>query len=189
MLNDTQIRERSINSNMIIPFNYQQRKDSDDNKVISYGLSSYGYDVRLSPTIAVPVEQTVLVDPKDDSTIRAAFKEIELNGSPFYMPPHSFALGYTVETFNMPNDVFGICIGKSTYARLGLDILVSPIEPGFKGQVVIEITNNTSNTVVIYPNEGICQFVFFEGDPAEVNYSNRENNYQGQKGLCLATVK
>lgn len=173
---------------MLSPFEPNQvRADEKGDKVISYGLSSYGYDVRIGDEFFIPSGKGQLVDPKDDRSIKDNYKKLEYEKM-VNIPPNGFILGHTVETFDVPDNVFGICIGKSTYARLGLDIMVSPVEPGFKGQVVIEIANTTPNYVRIYPNEGICQFIFFRSDRPSTNYSNRPSKYQNQLGVTLPKV-
>ena len=187
ILNDIQIASLVIANDFIEPYEESQIRKVDNNKVISYGQSSYGYDVRLSDVFAIPVKQDKVVDPKDSSSISSAFEEVRV-GTFIDLPPQGFILGHTVEYFRVPENIFGVCIGKSTYARLGLDILVSPLEPGFNGHVVIEITNNTPNTVRIYANEGICQFIFFEGEPPTLTYDDRPNNYQNQQGVKLAQI-
>jgi dCTP deaminase len=159
---------------------------SDTEKILSYGLSSAGYDVRLSNEFKVFTNiNSVMIDPLD-------FDEKCLHdhkGDYCIIPPNSYILGVTVETFNIPDDVMVVCVGKSTYARCGAIINVTPIEPGFKGKVVIEIANSTSLPLKVYADMGISQFLFFKmTQPAKVPYSSGDRKYQNQDGLTLAKV-
>ena len=185
---------------MIEPFS---PKLSEEGK-ISCGLSSYGYDATLAPKFKLALDyrktvsesqvcwtqeyldKTLTIDPKKDNS--HLFEEFE--GDSFVIPPHGFVLGYTNEYFRIPKDVLAICLGKSTYARVGIHVLVTPLEPGWEGQVVIEITNNTGLPAKIYANEGICQFVFLRGDvPCDIPYSTRGGKYMHQTGITHAIVK
>lgn len=155
---------------------------------LSSGLTSYGYDVRLSDQfemmIAYPGE---VVDPKRPNP--KLFAPLALQTDPdtgarfVELPPHSYLLGHTIEYFVMPRDVVAQCIGKSTYARHGVLVNVTPIEPGFEGQVVIEIFNCSPSPIRIYAYEGIAQFMFFKGPPCDVSYADRSGKYQGQTGI------
>jgi dCTP deaminase len=179
---DRWIREKSLQEKMIDPFCEEQiGKD-----VISYGLSSYGYDIRVGREFKIftNVNSTV-VDPKnfDEANV------IDLESDIAIIPPNSFALARTVEYFKMPNDVLAICLGKSTYARCGIIVNVTPFEPGFEGHITIEISNTTPLPAKIYANEGIAQVLFFEGDePCEVTYADKKGKYQAQRGITLPRI-
>lgn len=153
-------------------------------KIVSYGLSSYGYDVRLADEFKIFTNvNSSTVDPL--VLDERAFHDVK--GPSVLIPPNSYLLGHTIETFDIPNDIQVVCLGKSTYARCGAIVNVTPIEPGFKGQVVIEISNATPLPVRIYANQGIAQFLFFKGDePCLVSYADRGGKYQGQSGIQLA---
>lgn len=177
---------------MIAPFVPRQvRVDLEEpefgmspSKIISYGLSSFGYDVRLANRFKIFTNvNSAIVDPL--ALDESAFHEVE--GNSVLIPPNSYLLGHTIETFNIPRDVTVVCVGKSTYARCGALINVTPIEAGFEGQVVIEISNATPLPVRVYANQGIAQFLFFKGDePCLVSYADRGGKYQGQSGIQLA---
>ena len=172
---------------MISPFIGKSIRVSDaGEKVISYGLSSMGYDVRLAKGLKVFTNvNNAILDPKGLDP--AAF--VDKDDDVVIIPPNGFALGHTVETFNVPRDVLIVCLGKSTYARAGVAINVTPIEPGFKGQVVIEIANTTNLPVKIYTGEGIAQFLFGQSDEnCLVSYDDRGGKYQGQSGIQLPLV-
>lgn len=167
-----------------------------EEKIVSYGLSSYGYDVRIADTFKVFTSpygnvndlSDVVLDPKmfDDKhyhEVKAA-----LDGR-LIIPPSGFVLGHTVEYFRIPRDILVVCLGKSTYARLGLVVNVTPLEPEWEGQVVIEISNTTNRPVAIHANEGIAQFLFMQGSSTcLMSYADRAGKYQGQRGVTTATV-
>jgi len=162
-------------------------------KMLSYGLSSYGYDVRLSGEIKLFSNiNSTIVDPKrfDQACLIDATPRYDDDGSSYViLPPNSYMLGRTVETFFIPRDVMVICLGKSTYARCGVIINVTPIEPEFDSTIVLEASNSTGLPVKIYLNEGFAQFLFFQGDqPCAVSYADRHGKYQGQEGIQLAKV-
>lgn len=206
ILNDRQIKalcdpsHPSLRPPMIAPFYPTQIKSKwldgkpvlstpDDptltQSCISYGLSSYGYDVTCAPKFSVFSNlRATVIDPKNFDV--QCLSEVE--GDYCIIPPNSYALTHTIETFCMPDDVLALCLGKSTYARAGVGINVTPIEPGFCGQIVIEISNMSPLPVKIWANEGIAQFVFYQGEVCEVPYSARSGKYQGQKGITLAKV-
>ncbi|AAL83115.1 dCTP deaminase [Pseudomonas phage vB_Pae10145-KEN51] len=171
---------------MITDFIGHQVREKDGKKIISYGLSSYGYDVRLARNFKIFSNVTsAVIDPLDPSD---GFL-VDWTGDYCIIPPNSYILGHTVESFNIPDDVLAICTGKSTYARLGAIVNVTPIEPGFKGQVVIEIANCTTLPLKIYADMGIAQFMFFRGDaPCEVSYAKRNGKYQNQIGITTARL-
>ncbi len=176
---DHWIRDRAVNDAMIEPFTEKLQREG----VISYGLSSYGYDARCSEEFMIFTNvDNALVDPKDFS--HQSF--VERKGPICVIPPNSFALTRTVEYFRIPKDTLVICLGKSTYARCGLIVNVTPLEPGWEGHVTLEISNTTPLPAKVYANEGICQFLFFKGSsPCEVTYADRSGKYMGQKGVTL----
>jgi dCTP deaminase len=179
---DRWIREKSLQEKMIDPFCEEQiGKD-----VISYGLSSYGYDIRVGREFKIftNVNSTV-VDPKnfDEANV------IDIESDIAIIPPNSFALARTVEYFKMPDNVLAICLGKSTYARCGIIVNVTPFEPAFEGHITIEISNTTPLPAKIYANEGIAQVLFLEGDePCEVTYADKKGKYQSQRGITLPRI-
>ena len=179
ILSDRWIREQAQNHNMIEPFEESQRREGN----ISYGLSSYGYDARCAPEFKIFTNvDSEIVDPKKFSP--KSF--VERSGDVCIIPPNSFALARTVEYFRVPEDVLVICLGKSTYARCGIIVNVTPLEPGWEGHVTLEFSNTTPLPAKIYANEGVCQFLFFKGnEPCEVSYKSRAGKYQGQTGITL----
>jgi dCTP deaminase len=176
---DHWIRRMTIEHAMIEPFVETQKRDG----VISYGLSSYGYDVRVADEFKVFTNvDSAVVDPKDFSA--ASF--VDRQGPVCIIPPNSFALARTVEYFRIPRDVLVICLGKSTYARCGIIVNVTPLEPEWEGQVTIEISNTTPLPARIYANEGICQFLFLQGaGPCETSYADKAGKYMRQRGVAL----
>jgi dCTP deaminase len=157
----------------------------EEERIISYGLSSFGYDVRLGTKFKIFTNTySAVIDPLNMPD--TAYVDFE--GDVCVIPPNSYVLGHTVETFQMPTDVTAICVGKSTYARAGCGINVTPIEAGFKGQVVIEISNLTPLPMKVYAGMGIAQFLFFRGNRCEVSYGDRSGKYQGQTGITTAKV-
>jgi len=176
---DSWIRNMAAEHGMIEPFVEAQRREG----VISYGLSSYGYDARAADEFKIFTNvDNAIVDPK-------AFSEdgfVTRKGPVCIIPPNSFVLTHTVEYFRIPRDILVICLGKSTYARCGLIVNVTPLEPEWEGQVTIEISNTTPLPAKVYANEGICQFLFLKGDaPPEVSYADRRGKYMGQRGVAL----
>ena len=176
---DKWITRMAIEHKMIEPFEPRQVRKG----VISYGVSSYGYDVRVSDEykIFTNINSTV-VDPKHfDPNSFVTFK-----GDVCIVPPNSFALARTVEYFRIPRDILTVCLGKSTYARCGIIVNVTPFEPEWEGIVTLEISNTTPLPAKIYSNEGIAQVLFFQGDEAcEVSYRDKAGKYQGQTGVVL----
>ena len=164
ILSDRWIREQAHDHGMIEPFVEAQRREG----CISYGLSSYGYDARVADEFKIFTNvDNALVDPKD-------------------FAHNSFALARTVEYFRVPRDVLVICLGKSTYARCGIIVNVTPLEPGWEGHVTLEFSNTTPLPAKVYANEGACQFLFLQGnEPCEVSYADRAGKYMGQKGVTL----
>ena len=179
---DKWIKEKSLNDEMIVPF----ESENVGSGVISYGLSSYGYDIRVANEFKIftNIGGTV-VDPKnfDEKNV------VDFVGDICIVPPNSFALARTVEYFKMPENVLAICLGKSTYARCGIIVNVTPFEPGFEGHITIEISNTTPLPAKIYANEGIAQVLFLEGDePCAVSYADKKGKYQHQKGITLPRI-
>jgi dCTP deaminase len=177
---DSWIRRLALESGMIEPFVDRQTKEGGR---ISFGLSSYGYDARLAPEFRVFTNvDSAVVDPKNFSD--RSF--VERNGPVCTIPPNSFALARTVEYFRIPRDVLVICLGKSTYARCGIIVNVTPLEPEWEGHVTLEISNTTPLPARVYADEGICQFLFLQGaGPCEVSYADRAGKYMRQRGVTL----
>ena len=169
---------------MIEPFSPTQVRASESGQsIISYGISSYGYDLRVSNEFKVftNVFNTV-VDPKAFDA--KSFVDIETDIC--IVPPNSFALARSVEYFRIPRDVITICLGKSTYARCGIIVNVTPFEPEWEGYVTLEISNTTPLPARVYANEGLCQILFFRSDePCEISYADRKGKYQKQQGIVL----
>ena len=176
---DHWIRDMALEQGMIEPFEEKQHRDG----VISYGLSSYGYDMRVAREFRIFTNvHSAVVDPKHFSN--ESFVEFE--GDVCLVPPNSFALARSVEYFRIPRSVLTITVGKSTYARCGIITNVTPFEPGWEGYVTLEISNTTPLPAKIYANEGIAQVVFFEADEeCEVSYADKKGKYQGQTGVTL----
>ncbi len=176
---DKWIREMAEGKGMIEPFVENQRREG----VISYGLSSYGYDARVAPEFKIFTNvDNAVVDPKNFSD--QSF--VERSSDVCIIPPNSFALARTVEYFRIPRDVLVICLGKSTYARCGIIVNVTPLEPEWEGHVTLEFSNTTPLPAKIYANEGACQFLFLKGEgPCEVSYKDRQGKYMGQRGVTL----
>ena len=174
---------------MITPFEDQLVREVEGRRIISAGVSSYGYDLRLAPDgfrVFSPIASAE-IDPKqfdENSLIESPLRMAEDGSRYWLLPPHSYALGVTVETFRMPRRVIGICVGKSTYARSGLIVNTTPLEPGWRGRLVLEFSNSADLPIRVYANEGIAQVTFFESDEdCEVSYEDRAGKYQGQTGL------
>ena len=176
---DSWIRKMAAEHGMIEPFVEAQRREG----VISYGLSSYGYDARAADEFKIFTNvDNALVDPK-------AFSEdsfVTRKGPVCIIPPNSFVLTHTVEFFRIPRDILVICLGKSTYARCGIIVNVTPLEPEWEGHVTLEFSNTTNLPAKIYANEGVAQMLFFESDEVcETSYRDRGGKYQGQTGVTL----
>jgi dCTP deaminase len=179
---DRWIRQQALERGMIKPFEDRQVRTGG----ISFGLSSYGYDIRIADEFKIFTNiNNSIVDPK-------AFDPrsfVDFQGEVALIPPTSFALGRSVEYFKIPRNVLTICVGKSTYARCGIITNVTPFEPEWEGYVTLEISNTTPLPAKIYANEGIAQVLFFESDEAcETSYADRQGKYQGQQGIVLPTV-
>ena len=181
---DKWIRRMAEQHGMIEPFEPRQvRQAEGGRKIISYGTSSYGYDIRCAPEFKVFTNiHSTVVDPKnfDEKSF------VDFHGDSCIIPPNSFALARTVEYFRVPRDVLVICLGKSTYARCGIIVNVTPLEPGWEGHVTLEFSNTTPLPAKIYANEGACQFLFLKGEqPCETSYADRAGKYMGQRGVTL----
>ena len=179
---DKWIREMSQTRKMIDPFVERQ----DGKGKISFGLSSYGYDMRVADEFRIFTNvNSSIVDPKHfDSKSFVEFK-----GDVCIVPPNSFALGRSVEYFRIPRNVLTLCVGKSTYARCGIIVNVTPFEPEWEGFVTLEISNTTPLPAKIYGNEGLCQVIFFESDEqCEVSYKDKKGKYQSQQGIVLPKI-
>ena len=176
---DSWIKKMAIEKKMIDPFVENLVKKN----VLSYGLSSYGYDARVSSSFKIFTNvNSATVDPKDFS--ESSF--VDRNVDYCIIPPNSFALAKTVEYFKIPRETLVICVGKSTYARCGIIVNVTPLEPEWEGHVTLEFSNTTSLPAKIYANEGVAQMLFFESDETcEISYKDRGGKYQGQKGVTL----
>jgi dCTP deaminase len=177
---DFWIRWQADQSGMIDPFVETQKRDG----VISYGLSSFGYDIRVADEYRIfspATGELSVIDPKAmDERAMVPFR-----GDVCIIPPNSFVLARSVEYFRIPRNVVTICLGKSTYARCGIIVNVTPFEPEWEGYVTIEISNTTPLPAKIYSNEGIAQVLFFEGEQPDVSYADRKGKYQAQRGITL----
>jgi len=179
---DRWIREMCRTHGMIEPFEEKQVREG----VISFGVSSYGYDIRIADEFKIFTNvNSTIVDPKNMD----AASMVDFKGSVAIIPPNSFALGRTIEYFRIPRNVLTICLGKSTYARCGIITNVTPFEPEWEGHVTLEISNTTPLPAKIYANEGIAQVLFFESDQAcETSYKDKAGKYQAQRGITLARI-
>jgi dCTP deaminase len=183
---DKWIRRMAQQHGMIEPFEAGQVRQAGGHKIVSYGTSSYGYDVRCSDEFKVFTNvYSTVVDPKnfDDKSF------VDLRGPVCIIPPNSFALARTVERFRIPRNVLVICLGKSSYARCGIVVNVTPLEPEWEGYVTLEFSNTTPLPAKIYANEGVAQMLFFESDEVcETSYKDRGGKYQGQSGVTLPKI-
>ncbi len=183
---DKWIRRMAQSHGMIEPFEPNQVKRGDNGSMVSYGTSSYGYDVRCSDEFKIFTNiNSTIVDPKafDPNSF------VDFKGPVCIIPPNSFALARTVEYFRIPRNVLTICLGKSTYARCGIIVNVTPLEPEWEGHVTLEFSNTTPLPAKIYANEGVAQVLFIEGDEiCETSYKDRGGKYQGQKGVTLPKI-
>ena len=180
---DRWISQMAKEHGMIEPFEPEQVRENAAGRIVSYGTSSYGYDVRCSDEFKIFTNiNSAIVDPKafDQSSF------VDLQSDVCVIPPNSFALARTVEFFRIPRTVLTICLGKSTYARCGIIVNVTPLEPEWEGHVTLEFSNTTSLPAKIYANEGVAQMLFLESDEAcETSYRDRDGKYQGQTGVTL----
>ena len=182
VLSDRWIKKMAIEKDMIKPFIDKQISNNN----ISYGLSSFGYDARVSNEFKIFTDvDSAVVDPKN-------FKQnsfVSRNGPECIIPPNSFALASTVEYFKIPKDILVICLGKSTYARCGIIVNVTPLEPGWEGHVTLEFSNTTPLPAKIYANEGAAQFIFLKGNEEPlITYEKRNGKYMKQSGVTLPKV-
>jgi len=182
VMSDTWIKDMVIKHDMITPFIDHLVKDG----CISYGLSSYGYDVRVSNHFKIFTDvDSVIVDPKkfsDKSFVNRTLEEC-------IIPPNSFVLATTVEWFKIPRDVMAFCVGKSTYARIGISVGCTPLEPEWSGQITLELANTTPIPAKVYANEGIAQVIFFKADKeCSVSYKDRKGKYMNQIGVTPAKI-
>lgn len=183
---DKWIRRMALEHSMIEPFEPDQIRRKDDQRIVSYGTSSYGYDIRCSDEFKLFTNiNSTIVDPKNfDSN-----SFIDVKSDVCIIPPNSFALARTVEYFRIPRNVLTICLGKSTYARCGIIVNVTPFEPEWEGFVTLEFSNTTPLPAKIYANEGVAQVIFFESDEVcETSYKDRGGKYQGQHGVTLPKI-
>ena len=180
--NDRWIRKMATEHEMIRPFEEKQVREG----VISYGLSSYGYDLRVADEFKIFTNvNSTIVDPKQFD----ARSFVEFRGPTCIVPPNSFALARSVEYFKIPRSVLTICLGKSTYARCGIIVNVTPLEPEWEGFVTLEISNTTPLPARVYSNEGLCQIIFLESDElCETSYKDKKGKYQAQQGIVLPKV-
>ena len=180
--NDRWIRQMAKEHDMINPFAEGQAREG----VISYGLSSYGYDLRVADEFKIFTNvNSTIVDPKhfDERSF------VEFRGSVCVIPPNSFTLARSVEYFKIPRDVITVCVGKSTYARCGIIVNVTPLEPEWEGFVTLEISNTAPLPARVYANEGLCQIVFIGADElCEVSYKDKKGKYQAQQGIVLPKI-
>ena len=183
---DSWIRRMAAEHKMIEPFEPDQVRENGTGKVISYGTSSYGYDVRCAGEFKIFTNiNSTIVDPKnfDEKSF------VDVKADVCIIPPNSFALARTVEYFRIPRNVLTICLGKSTYARCGIIVNVTPLEPEWEGHVTLEFSNTTPLPARIYANEGVAQVIFLESDElCETSYRDRGGKYQGQKGVTLPRI-
>jgi dCTP deaminase len=182
VLSDRWIKKMALEKEMIKPFIAKQIRNNN----ISYGLSSFGYDARVSNDFKVFTNvDSVIVDPKNFKNNSFVSRKVD----ECIIPPNSFALASTVEYFKIPNDVLVICLGKSTYARCGIIVNVTPLEPGWEGYVTLEFSNTTPLPAKIYANEGAAQFIFLKGNEVpEKTYAQRNGKYMKQTGVTLPKV-
>ena len=180
---DKWIRRMADEMGMIEPFEPAQCREVEGEKIISYGTSSYGYDVRCSDEFKIFTNvSSATIDPKHFDPVSF----VDFKGDCCIVPPNSFALARTVEYFRIPRSVLTICLGKSTYARCGIIVNVTPLEPEWEGQVTLEFSNTTTLPAKIYAHEGVAQMLFFESDEVcEISYADRGGKYQGQTGVTL----
>ena len=180
---DIWIEKMSLEHDMINPFKDKQIRDGK----ISFGLSSFGYDIRVSDEYKIFTNvNNSIVDPKNFDS--ASF--VDFKGEICIVPPNSFALARSVEYFKIPRDVLTICVGKSTYARCGIIVNVTPFEPEWEGYVTLEISNTTPLPAKIYSNEGLCQVLFFQSDQnCRTSYKDKAGKYQNQSGITLPKMK
>src|SRR5471030_1116554 len=183
---DRWIRRMAVAQDMINPFAATQVRHNETCRIVSYGTSSYGYDVRCADEFKIFTNiNSAIVDPKafDPNSF------VDFKSDICIIPPNSFVLARTVEYFKIPRDVLTICVGKSTYARCGIIVNVTPLEPEWEGHVTLEFSNTTPLPAKIYANEGLCQVIFFESDEqCETSYKDKKGKYQSQQGIVLPKI-
>ena len=180
---DKWIKKMAMEQEMIAPFEAGQVRHNEQGKIVSFGTSSYGYDVRCANEFKIFTNiNSTIVDPKDFDHNNF----IDFVGDVCIIPPNSFALARTVEYFKIPRDTLVVCLGKSTYARCGIIVNVTPLEPEWEGHVTLEFSNTTPLPAKIYANEGVAQMLFYQSDEVcETSYKDRGGKYQGQRGVTL----
>ena len=183
---DQWIRRMAVEHGMIEPFEPGQVRRVEGRPIVSYGTSSYGYDVRCAPEFKIFTNiNSTIIDPKNFDPKNF----VDFGGDVCIIPPNSFALAATIEYFRIPRDILTVCLGKSTYARCGIIVNVTPFEPEWEGHVTIEISNTTPLPAKIYANEGIAQVLFFESDePCEISYGEKKGKYQSQLEVTLPRI-
>jgi len=183
---DKWIRRMASGHGMIEPFEPGQVRSANGGRIVSFGTSSYGYDIRCSDEFKIFTNiNSTIVDPKSFD----AKSFVDFKGPVCIIPPNSCALARTVEYFRIPRNVLTICLGKSTYARCGIIVNVTPLEPEWEGHVTLEFSNTTPLPAKIYANEGVAQVIFIESDePCETSYKDRGGKYQGQQGVTLPRI-
>ncbi len=194
ILSDKEIKNRAYKENMISPFVNRQIDNreygtNDKRRVVSYGLSSYGYDIRLGNNFKIFTNAYSLqIDPKNFDPMSFVDAYVNVVGDHILIPPNSFVLSSSLEYIRIPRDILAICLGKSTYARCGIVVNVTPLEPEWHGNITIEISNTTPLPARIYAGEGICQLVFLKGPGCEWSYADKGGRYQGQTEVTLPFV-
>ena len=187
VLDDRRIIKLCEEKEMITPYVPHQVRVKDGEKVVSYGVTSYGYDVTFAPEYKLFTNlHTAVLDPKAIEDNEKGW--VDKTGSEIIIPGNSFILARTNEYFKIPIDVVGLVFGKSTYARLGINCIATPLEPGWEGHLVLEFANSSSVPVKMYANEGCAQILFFRGMPCMIDYSMRKGKYQGQTGITVARI-
>ena len=186
ILSDSEIIKRCKESEMIFPFCEGQVREVNGNKIISYGTSSYGYDARVANEFKIFTNiNSSIIDPKN--FVSKSF--VDITTDVCIIPPNSFALARTVEYFKIPRDTLVVCVGKSTYARCGIIVNVTPLEPEWEGHVTLEFSNTTPLPAKIYANEGACQFLFLKANEiCKTSYKDRNGKYQNQTGVTIPKV-
>ena len=181
--NDKWIKKMAKEKGMISPFEPSLISKNETGRIVSYGTSSYGYDVRCADEFKIFTNiNSAIIDPKNFNS--QSF--VDFKGEVCIIPPNSFALARTVEYFRIPRDILTVCLGKSTYARCGIIVNVTPLEPEWEGHITLEFSNTTPLPAKIYAYEGVAQMLFFQADePCEVSYKDRGGKYQGQMGVTL----
>jgi dCTP deaminase len=185
ILSDTEIEFLSTKMGMITPYHPGLKEAG----LISYGQTSFGYDIRAGYEWKIFTDKSgAIIDPKNP-THELFYDVAVLHGERVVIPPNSYALTHSLETIKMPRNVTGVCLGKSTYARCGIHVNVTPLEAGWQGVITIEVSNATRLPVYMYPGEGIMQVLFFQGAPPRVSYADRGGKYMDQTGVTLARIR